>query len=280
MSNSLIRSISGAVFFIVMTGAILLHPVSYIVIMLFAITVMTFEYLKITAPDSHSIYLPATVSASILLFLSIFFGKKYPESAGILFLTNTITFALIFILPLFFTKVDQSSKRITGGDLAGAIIYTALPFSLVNLIAIDSSGEFSPMILFSMFLILWASDVGAYVFGMLFGQKNGHKLFPSVSPKKSWEGFAGGVIAAVLTGVAVSTTGLWDINLSHSIILSLIINIAGVFGDLAESLLKRKYGVKDSGNIMPGHGGLLDRFDGALLAFPLAVSYITLFNLA
>ena len=114
---------------------------------------------------------------------------------------------------------------------------------------------------------------------VLFGQKNGHKLFPSISPKKSWEGFFGGLFCALIFAIIIYYTGLIDIALIHTILIALIINLFGVLGDLAESQFKRNFGVKDSGSLMPGHGGLLDRFDGALLSFPVAVMYIKLFSL-
>jgi phosphatidate cytidylyltransferase len=106
---------------------------------------------------------------------------------------------------------------------------------------------------------------------------NNHRLFLSISPKKSWEGFFGGLILAVAGAVALRYLGLLDLSLCDAIVLGIIICIFGVVGDLVESQLKRNFGVKDSGSIMPGHGGMLDRFDGALLAFPVAIIYLIFF---
>jgi phosphatidate cytidylyltransferase len=117
------------------------------------------------------------------------------------------------------------------------------------------------------------------VFGVLFGKNGKHKLFPSISPKKSWEGFVGGVVVALLTGYVLWWVNFIPYNLIHVLAASLLIAVFGTFGDLVESMLKRSADVKDSGKIMPGHGGLLDRFDAALLAFPAVFIYLLLLNL-
>lgn len=163
--------------------------------------------------------------------------------------------------------------------LLSSIVYIALPFTMLNLLAFDYAGRFNGVIVLALFIILWASDVGAYIFGMLFGQKNGHKLFPSISPKKSWEGYIGSLFVSAVVGFYLSKFDLLPFRFAPSIILAVIINVFATLGDLVESQLKRQFDVKDSGKIMPGHGGLLDRFDGALIAFPVAIAYIYIFRL-
>ncbi len=276
MSNTLTRTLSGVVFLIIMTGAILLHPVIYAIVMLFAVIVMTHEYLKISCNSGNELVSLITITASITLFTTTFLYKWLGADSRILLL-NLPAFSLLYIVSLYAKQKEGNQPE--GTSLSGIVLYTALPFSLMNFLIFDGGDNYYPNILLSMFIILWSADVGAYVFGMTFGQKRGHKLFPSVSPKKSWEGFAGGISISVLSGAVISLCGLWKIGIAHSIIIAIIICIAGLFGDLAESLVKRKYGVKDSGSIMPGHGGLLDRFDGALIAFPLVLAYLVLFNL-
>lgn len=118
---------------------------------------------------------------------------------------------------------------------------------------------------------------GSLLFGLYSWKKINYKLFPSISPNKTWTGFFGAVISAITAGLVVKLCGLLEISYVHIIAVSIIITIFGVLGDLVESQLKRNFGVKDSGNIMPGHGGMLDRFDGALLAFPVAVLYLYFF---
>ena len=155
-----------------------------------------------------------------------------------------------------------------------SILYIAVPWTLFNLAAFNAESEFNGILLLSFFAIVWASDVGAYMLGITFGQKYGKKLFPSISPKKSWIGFWGGVAAAVAAGILLQHFGILKFPMVHCIVIAVLINVSSVYGDLIESLWKRHYGVKDSGNIIPGHGGLLDRFDSALIAIPIGIIYL------
>lgn len=154
------------------------------------------------------------------------------------------------------------------------ILSIALPFALINLLAFDPAGNYTGKTVLSLFFLLWASDVGAFLFGMSFGQKNGHKLFPSLSPKKSWEGYFGGLFSALFAAYLLYRIGWLFIPLIHALIIAILLHVFGVWGDLAESQLKRHFNIKDSGSMMPGHGGLLDRFDSALLAIPIVISYL------
>lgn len=165
-----------------------------------------------------------------------------------------------------------------------SVLYTAIPFSMFPFAAFSRTGlntllphesiVFSPGIIIGFFLLIWANDTGAYLAGTSFGR---HKLFERISPRKTWEGFFGGVITAVLIAGLLSGW-LGVVNMFHWIIISIIISISGTYGDLVESMLKRSMGVKDSGKIMPGHGGFLDRFDSAIVSFPLVYLFILLFG--
>ena len=133
---------------------------------------------------------------------------------------------------------------------------------------------FSPGIVIGFFILLWVNDTGAYLTGITAGR---HRLMERISPKKSWEGFIGGTLLTVLTAWLLSGW-LGIIDPFKWIIVGLIVAISGTFGDLIESMLKRSTGIKDSGTIMPGHGGFMDRFDSTLLAFPLVFLFISLFG--
>ena len=160
-------------------------------------------------------------------------------------------------------------------------IYIAMPLALINVLALkrDEMGNYSgyDMLLpLSVFVLLWANDSGAYCFGSLFGK---HKLFPRISPGKTWEGsIGGGIFAVIIAGVI----GYWGnsgsaahvLNVAQWLGLGAVIVVFGTWGDLVESLFKRTIGVKDSGKILPGHGGMMDRFDSSLLAIPAAVLYL------
>ena len=152
-------------------------------------------------------------------------------------------------------------------------VFIALPFSLLNFILFVDNWK--PLILLSVFVTIWVNDTGAYLTGVTLGK---HRMFERISPKKSWEGFVGGALAAILSGYIFSLF-IPQISLINWFLFSEIIVVFGTFGDLIESLMKRTLNVKDSGNVIPGHGGLLDRFDSMLLAAPAILIYLSfLFN--
>ncbi len=277
MSNVFTRTISGVIFLLIVTGALLSG--AYYTLGLFSIMtgIMSWEYLRITLPGKISLPGILSVSASILIYAIPFLISHLELSYKLLFII-VIPIAAIYI-SLLYTKKSQTVEYRYHPFLLAPLLYIALPFSLTTAILFRTAGQFNPGLLLSLLIITWVSDVGAYVAGISFGQKNGHKLFPSISPKKSWEGFAGGLLLAIVSAFVLTHFNLINSGLTHSIIISVIVNIGGVLGDLVESQLKREFVVKDSGTIMPGHGGLLDRFDGTLISFPLAISYILIFNI-
>jgi phosphatidate cytidylyltransferase len=159
-------------------------------------------------------------------------------------------------------------------------LYIALPFSLLNVLAFQSDADgvhFVWSIPLAVFIFLWINDAGAYICGSLLGR---HKLFPRISPGKSWEGSIGGGVLVVIVAVLVwhlseqyaqNPLGLSAIEWAGQ---GLVVVVFGTWGDLVESLFKRTLGIKDSGHILPGHGGMLDRFDSTLMAVPAAVVYL------
>lgn len=165
-----------------------------------------------------------------------------------------------------------------------SVLYTAVPFSMFPFAAFSHTGlesilshenvVFSPGIIIGFFILLWANDTGAYLIGISIGK---HRLMERISPKKSWEGFFGGLfVTALIAWILSGWLGVID---THGwIIVSVIVSIAGTYGDLIESMLKRSLDVKDSGTIMPGHGGFLDRFDSVVISFPMVYLYISLFG--
>ena len=159
-------------------------------------------------------------------------------------------------------------------------LYIALPLSLLNILAFRSNGysiQYSYLAPLAVFVFLWINDAGAYCVGSLIGR---HKLFPRISPGKSWEGSIGGgvlvVVAAVVTWHVTTLYGVNDLGLTayEWAGLGIVVVVFGTWGDLIESLFKRTLGIKDSGNILPGHGGMMDRFDSTLMAVPAAVVYL------
>lgn len=152
------------------------------------------------------------------------------------------------------------------------ILYVAVPFAFTNLL-VFYNGEYSYEIILGLLFLTWANDIGAYFTGIIFGRT---KLFERISPKKSWEGSIGGAILSVSTSLLI---GLYfdGLNAIEWISVSVIVVIAGTYGDLVESHFKRSIQIKDSGNVIPGHGGFLDRFDSLLIAVPFVVVFLYLF---
>jgi phosphatidate cytidylyltransferase len=178
---------------------------------------------------------------------------------------------LTFFIKLY-KKKDARPFENLGYTFLG-IIYVSLPFSLLMEVVLDQ-GDFRPMLALGILIVLWVNDSGAYFSGRAFGKR---KLFERISPKKTWEGFFGGAIFAVIAAfVFYKTTHFLDIY--QWIIIAIIIVITGTLGDLVESLFKRSIAIKDSGSLIPGHGGFLDRFDGLLLSLPFIVTFLKLYS--
>ena len=200
---------------------------------------------------------------------------------GVLALRAFVPFALPLAVVGFlgllawspFTKVEKPLSSL-GATVLGAFYPTALLAFLTDLRLAQgpSVGDLEAFYLtLTVLLLIWATDILAYYTGKAIGK---HKLAPAVSPKKTWEGSVGGALGAVLVAVALKLTLISFLDWSHVVALALICGVVSQVGDLAESRFKRSVGVKDSGRMLPGHGGLLDRFDAALLAVPLAYLYL------
>ena len=273
MKNLLTRTASGIVFIGIMVGCLLGGDIPYACLMLFLLAGMLSEFYELTLGKGKWLQKITGLLFGASLWAASFFLFKnpspYSDAGGFLALTMWCFFILWLILPVaqLFRK-EEKPFLIVAYVLSG-ILYIAVPLSLANFL-----GANDRPVLLGLFIILWSNDVGAYVFGMLFGKKGKHRLCPSISPKKSWEGLAGGILIALAAGYALWSLGLFTFGLVHTLTISLLLAVSGVFGDLIESMLKRSAGVKDSGKIIPGHGGLLDRFDAALLALPVACIYL------
>ncbi len=218
-----------------------------------------------------------STAAGVYFFLSVA-GFCSGVTPSAVFIPYLLTVVYLFISELYTKNANPIA------DWAYTMLsqmYIALPFSMVNVLAFQDTGHgiaFNSLLPLSIFIFLWTNDTGAYCSGSLFGK---HKLFPRVSPGKSWEGSIGGgilvlAVAALIGYIENSTDGLTPVALSIPawMGLGLVVVIFGTWGDLVESLFKRTLGIKDSGNILPGHGGMLDRFDSALMAMPAAVVYL------
>ncbi len=266
--NLILRTASGVVFVALILGS-MLDPFAFGAIFLAFMNLALWEFYHLNAKSSPQI-ISGMIIAS-LMFIGIFglFCPLLPES---LFELTLLAFGLIpfvFIIELF-RKSEKPLSNI-GTTLLG-ILYVGVPFSMLSILwnpGLDS--EFwMPEYLFGFFMILWTSDVFAYITGMLFGK---HRLFERISPKKSWEGAIGGLIFSIGTAYLLSIDSMF-LGFKEWAIIAVLIVVFGIFGDLVESMFKRSFDLKDSGNLMPGHGGILDRFDSLLMAIPFVTAYI------
>lgn len=274
MNNFVKRTLSGIGFAAVMLAAFLTNKYIFGAVMLFSLVVMMWEFLQMTCGKNYrySQILSILSGATLFILTYLYKGFDFPGRLVIL------AFVPMFILMINSLYLKDKSRFGTFSNLYAALIYIAVPWSLLNFAVFNAEGEFNGILLLSFFAIIWGSDVGAYIFGMSFGQKYGKKLFPSISPKKSWIGFWGGLFTAVLVAVILNLTGIFTFKMIHCVAMAVLLCITGVYGDLIESQWKRHYDVKDSGKIIPGHGGLLDRFDSALIAIPIGIIYLVVMN--
>jgi len=266
------RTLSGLVFIVVMIAGLLLHPLGYAVMMTACVGIMVIEFYRMALAGWNKTGQIFGFLSAILLYVASYIIARYGAWAARYWLLALPLPVIAAWISVLYNKSEDVFRF--AAFLFLPLVYIAAPFSIINFLAFNVLGMFQGIYILNLFIILWASDIGGYLIGMGFGQKNGHKLFPRISPKKSWEGFAGSVVFALGTALVLFKLEMFPFAWYHYVIISLIISAFGMLGDLIESVMKRYFGVKDSGNIMPGHGGLLDRFDGALIALPIAVVYI------
>ncbi len=275
MKNLVLRTLTGVGFVAVVVICLLLNRYFFGVLMVGLMTAMMIEFYRMTMRGEYIFSQVLSILAAIVLFslTYLYRGCNFP---GRLVVLSIIPVFVMMINSLYVKDKTDFGKF---ANLYTALLYIAVPVTMTNFAVFNASGEYSGILLLSLFIIVWVSDIGGYLFGMAFGQKFGRKLFPEVSPKKSWVGFWGGLVLAVAAGAVLHFTGILHYPLEHCMILSVLMNVSAVYGDLIESQWKRYYAVKDTGTIMPGHGGILDRLDSALLALPMGIIYLLVVNI-
>lgn len=266
MSNFVQRTLSGFLFVLIVAGSILLGPYTFAVVFSIITAWSVYEFHKMTNVQSGvQVLTYCGVAGGLILFVTSFLyasGKiHYPGYS-----VYGLFMVLVLVVELFRKK--ENPLHNWAYFIMGQIMI-ALPFSLLNFILYIE--DYSPLILLAVFVTVWVNDTGAYLFGITLGK---HRMFERISPKKSWEGFVGGALTALLSGYVFSLL-IPEISLIQWIIFSEIVVVFGTLGDLLESLMKRTVNVKDSGNVIPGHGGLLDRFDSLLLVAPAVYIFLS-----
>ena len=271
-SNFLQRAITGILFVGVLVGCILYDPwtSSALFVVISALTIREFGHL-INQVEGVSINKNITMLAGVYLYMAVM-AFCTNLSGSKIFLPYLLLIMYLMISELYLKK---ENPVMNWAYSMLSQLYIALPFAMLNVLSfhtnpMDTSVSYNPILPLSVFVFIWLSDTGAYCVGSLIGR---HRLFERISPKKSWEGSIGGGIVAI--GSSFIFAHYFPImNMAEWAGLALIVVIFGTWGDLTESLLKRQLHIKDSGAILPGHGGMLDRFDSALMAIPAAVVYL------
>lgn len=274
MKNNFIqRAVTGVLFVIVLVGCILYSPLSFGILFTIISVLSVHEFAQLVSKSSEvSINKTITALGGAYLFLALMSFYTQQSVGARVFLPY-----LGLLLYMMITELYLKKKNPTGNWAYSMLsqLYVALPFALLNVLAFQNSPEtgsvtYNPILPLSIFVFIWLSDTGAYCVGSLIGK---HRLFERISPKKSWEGSIGGGIFSIASSLGFAhffpfMPGWQWVG------LAIVVVIFGTWGDLTESLMKRQLGIKDSGNILPGHGGMLDRFDSALMAIPAAVVYL------
>lgn len=279
MKNLITRAITG-IFFVAAVVTCFLRPEAMIFLFALVTGLTVWEFTGIVNNiENVSVNRFLSTVAAVYFFLGMA-GYSSGIVPSAVFIPYLLTVVYMFVSELY-TKAPNSINNWAYTMLSQ--MYIALPFATLNVLAFRGVGDmvyYNYLIPLSVFIFLWTNDTGAYLSGSLFGK---HKLFPRVSPGKSWEGSIGGGILVLIVATAIGwyeNSGMHDVaeGLAMSVPawmgLGLVVVFFGTWGDLVESLFKRTVGIKDSGNILPGHGGMLDRFDSSLMAIPAAVIYI------
>ena len=276
MNTMLVRILTGAAFGIILLGAILYGHTSFAalftLVSMLAVNEMSnliHEYKKTTFST-----LIAVIGGGYL-----FFTMYAITHLGI---TNYTALFAPYLLLMLYTFVRELYKK-EGSSLDNYAyfvltqLYAALPFALLNVLSTVGAegGTYSHMLPLAIFVFIWCNDSGAYFVGCSIGR---HKMWERVSPKKTWEGTIGGVVVAMIAGYVMSIF-FTQMNVWQWMGLAAVVAVSGTYGDLIESCMKREMGIKDSGKILPGHGGMLDRFDSTILAVPCALIYLSLIGI-
>lgn len=276
MKNLIVRTITGIIFVAAIVASFM-RPEAMVLLfgIITGLTVWEFTGLVNQRPNITVNRFISTVAAVYFFYAMTYFcSDVYAGVAkSVVFIPYLITIIYLLVAELYMKQEDPIA------DWAYTMLsqmYIALPFSLLNVLAFNATPQggvtFNTLLPLSVFVFLWLNDTGAYCVGSLLGR---HKLFPRISPAKSWEGSVGGAVFVLAAAWAVGE--YLDSGMLSTLAwmgLGLVVVVFGTWGDLVESLFKRTLGIKDSGNILPGHGGMLDRFDSSLLAIPAAVVYL------
>ncbi|MGF1583978.1 MAG: phosphatidate cytidylyltransferase [Bacteroidales bacterium] len=267
--NLLQRAITGALFGALVFGTIFAGSIAFLIFYLVLLILTLLEFYKLAETKGVHVQKFTGLLASVVFFLFMFgYSSGYSE---LRFLSVLFVFPPVAMIAELYRKKDNPFNNLVWTFFG--IIYIAVPFSLLNMIIFsggESGDQYNPNILAGIFILIMVNDTAAYLVGVPFGR---HRLFESVSPKKTWEGTIGGGLTVLAASFLIKS--IFPLP-GHSswMVIAAIIAVFGIYGDLLESLYKRGLGVKDSGKLLPGHGGVLDRVDAWLFVIPIVWVYL------
>ncbi len=268
MKNIVQRTITGVLFVAILLIAIIAGNIWYYLLFLLLSSLCLVEFYKsFKAPGTSPQIVTGTITGMLL------FTAGYLHASGnlpfIIYLALIPAYLIIQLSEIYRKK--QTPLKNLHHTFFG-IIYVALPFALLSYIAHEKSGIYNPVYILALFTFTWVNDTGAYLSGITLGK---HPLFKRLSPKKSWEGAIGGIIFT-LVAAWIYSTFFSSLSLTGWIGFAILTALSSIYGDFAESLYKRNLKIKDSGKLLPGHGGMLDRLDSVLLGIPVTFVYLQL----
>lgn len=272
MSNLIQRTITGALFVIVLVGSVWYNEWTFFGLFLLITVLALFEFYRLSRLERNSPQRFMGLLLGVMVYLiSWLYFRGMVEADLFLLLVPVAVF--IPVIELFRQKRKPFSNI---GYTFSGVLYIAVPFSLFHSFSFTKGAitHYSPDILLSIFFMLWTFDTFAYLSGITIGR---NRLFERISPKKTWEGFWGGTFFTLALAYYISTLSQ-KLPMADWFIIAGLVIVFGTLGDLVESMFKRSIGAKDSGSILPGHGGLLDRFDGIFLTSPMIFIYLQFFG--
>ncbi|MDR1723032.1 MAG: phosphatidate cytidylyltransferase [Tannerella sp.] len=268
LKNIIQRTLTGIVYVAVIVASICVHPFLFMGVFGIITGLLVHEFLTVTKFEGKTWQRLLCIADGAYLFVAsgLFAGCYVGQE---IYMPYIIVLIITLIGGLYLRDVNVASQL---GKVFFAQAYCAGFLSLLNFIPYKFSGVYDCLPVLMIFVFIWLNDTGAYLIGSWIGRR---RLFERISPRKSWEGFWGGFAVTVTSALVVSQFHL-GLSWIQWIVFAIVTVVAATFGDLLESLLKRAYGLKDSGKVLPGHGGMLDRLDSAILAAPVAYVFFEL----
>jgi phosphatidate cytidylyltransferase len=273
LTDLLKRTYTGIIVVLIIIAGIVINPFVFLVVFAGILFLALNEFYKMAKSAGAAVQKIPGIIAGLALFALMFVNVAGLATNKIILLIIPSLF-LIFIFELYRKKENPLVN--IAATLMG-VLFIALPFSLLNFFVFPGFGgntQFYPWLLMGIFVVLWSYDSGAYIFGMWMGR---FKLYERISPKKSWEGVIGGSVIALVAGILNSVI-FQSLSLAGWVGMTLIIIVFGTFGDLIESMIKRSLNIKDTGTLLPGHGGILDRFDSLIFSIPFIFVWLMIFK--